>query len=62
MGQYLGDDGAGDKMYYKICEFSRLMRLMSEIDLMSALANLDDRIKNPDQLSPVKPRIVLIGC
>jgi ATP-binding cassette subfamily D (ALD) long-chain fatty acid import protein len=50
IGQYLGDDGAGDKMYYKICESPRLT---SEIDLMSAPANLDDRIKNPDQLSPV---------
>ena len=36
-------------MYYKICESSGLM---SEIDLMSAPANLDDRIKNPDQLAP----------
>ncbi|KAF9650711.1 adrenoleukodystrophy protein [Thelephora ganbajun] len=31
IGEYLGDDGAGDKMYYKI-------------------SNLDDRIKNPDQM------------
>ena len=27
---------------------------MNGIDLMLVLANLDDRIKNPDQLSPVE--------
>ena len=32
IGQYLGDEGAGDKMYYKICESSRLT---SEVDLIS---------------------------
>ena len=54
IGQYFGDDGTGDRMYYKICTFSRMA---SKINLTSVLANLDDRIKNPDQLSPVKPRI-----
>lgn len=32
IGQYLGDDGAGDKTYYKICESPGLT---GEIDLMS---------------------------
>ena len=31
IGQYLGDDGAGDKMYYKICESSRLTRVIDLI-------------------------------
>ena len=50
LGQYLGDDDAGDKMYYKICESSAFV---GDVDLIPAPANLDDRIKNPDQLSPV---------
>ena len=52
IGQYFGDDGTGDRMYYKICEFSRWT---AKIDLTSLPANLDDRVKNPDQSSPVKP-------
>jgi len=32
IGQYLGDDGAGDKMYYKICESSKFV---SEVYLMT---------------------------
>jgi ATP-binding cassette, subfamily D (ALD), peroxisomal long-chain fatty acid import protein len=54
LGQYLGDegDGADGKVYYKLCESA--ISLSSRQDLyflnLGASANLDDRIKNPDQL------------
>ena len=51
MNQYLGDqaDSPDGKVYYKLGE-SISHFIYIPIDLRSS-ANLDDRIKNPDQLS-----------
>ena len=47
--EYLGDDqeGSNGKIYYKLCELQN--RRSEFLFLISHAANLDDRIKNPDQ-------------
>lgn len=55
MGQYLGEDeseGTSEKIYYKLCKLPST--IVSVLSLTGCLANLDDRIKIPDQLSSVQ--------
>lgn len=48
MTQYLGTDEEQDKIYYKLGRLSNQYSDMSSL-LTIVIANLDDRIKNPDQ-------------
>jgi ATP-binding cassette subfamily D (ALD) long-chain fatty acid import protein len=53
MKHYLGEEGEGPdgKVYYKLCKLSPFLFLNANC----SLANLDDRIKNPDQSESLLP-------
>jgi hypothetical protein len=52
MKQYLGEEeeGPDGKVYYKLCMCTNLQCSPSS-EVLGYIANLDDRIQNPDQLS-----------